>query len=579
MRVARRLVRPALLVASALAVGGSGFLLPSYWLFLATSAVIVAIVARSTGLVTGQAGMISLCQLSFAAVGAWVVTRLGLSGLGVPFLAQIVAGGLAAVPFGVLVGLPALRLRGVHLAVVTLGFATTVDVYLRVKGFPREGFATAVVPPRPFDDPRIYFVLCWATFVVVAFLLALAGRRRAGAAWLAVRHSERATAAMGMSVPRVKLTAFAMSGFVAGLSGGLLTGQVGLVTPENFAPVGSLVTFAVAVMTAAQYVEGALLAGVLVAFFPELLRRLGLPLDIADLVFALGAIDVLRRGRGGIAAQAREAARPLVARLSAAPSPLPAAAAEQPARPPRRARSADAVAPPALEVRGLTVRFGEVVALDGVDLRVRPGTVHALIGPNGAGKTTLVDAVTGFLPRYRGSVRVAGAELDGLLAHRRARAGVRRTFQQDRTIPDLGVGDYVRLAAGRRTSARDAEAVLGFLGCPAADRPIGSLDVGTRRLVELAGALAARPALLLLDEPAAGMTEVESADLAERIAAVPGRFDCAVLLIEHDMAHVVAASSEVTVVDFGCTIASGSPRDVLEHPDVVAAYLGQEIAV
>ncbi|RDI74368.1 Branched-chain amino acid transport system / permease component [Gaiella occulta] len=576
MLVARRLALPALLVASVLAVAGSSFLLPSYWLFLATSAVIGAIVARSTGLVTGQAGMISLCQLSFAAVGAWVVSRLSLTGQGVPFLVQIVAAGLAAVPLGILVGLPALRLRGVHLAVVTLGFATTVDVYLRVKGFPREGFASAVSPPGPFDDPRIYFELCFGTFVVVALLLALAGRRRVGAAWLAVRHSERATAAMGMSVPRVKLTAFATSAFVAGLSGGLLTGQVGLVTPENFAPVGSLVTFAVAVMTAAQYVEGAILAGVLVAFFPEVLRRLGLPLDIADLAFALGAIDVLRRGRGGIAAQARQAMRRRGGRRSPAHTSV---ATAPPARPPRRTRSADAGATPALEVKGLTVRFGEVAALDGVDLRVRPGTVHALIGPNGAGKTTLVDAVTGFLPRYGGDVLVAGFSLDGLLAYRRARAGVRRTFQQDRTIPDLSVGDYVRLAAGHRTSARDAEAVLGFLGCPAADRPVGSLDVGTRRLVEVAGALAARPALLLLDEPAAGMTEVESADLAQRIAAIPSRFDCAVLLIEHDMAHVVAASSEVTVVDFGRTIASGSPRDVLEHPDVVAAYLGQEIAV
>ena len=121
-------------------------------------------------------------------------------------------------------GLPALRLRGVHLAVVTLGFATTVDVYLRVKGFPREGFVSAVSPSAPFDDPRIYYLLCLGVFVAVVVILALAGHRRVGAAWLAVRHSERATAAMGMSVPRVKLSAFAMSAFVAGLSGGLLTG-------------------------------------------------------------------------------------------------------------------------------------------------------------------------------------------------------------------------------------------------------------------------------------------------------------------------------------------------------------------
>ena len=386
MRGVRVLAAPVLLVTVALAAAGAGFALPSYWLFLATSAVIGAIVARSTGLVTGQAGMISLCQLSFAAVGAWVVSRLSLTGQGIPFLVQIVAGGLAAVPFGVLVGLPALRLRGVHLAVVTLGFATTVDVYLRVKGFPREGFVSAVSPSAPFDDPRIYYLLCLGVFVAVVVILALAGHRRVGAAWLAVRHSERATAAMGMSVPRVKLSAFATSAFVAGLSGGLLTGQVGLVNPENFAPIGSLVTFAVAVMTAAQYVEGAILAGVLIAFMPEVLRRLGLPLDIADFVFAVGAIDVLRRGKGGIAAQGRHAMRRLGANLSRMDDTR--VAGEPKTRPPRRPHAAGATKTTALEIKGLTVRFGEVVALDGIDLSVRAGTVCALIGPNGAANAT-----------------------------------------------------------------------------------------------------------------------------------------------------------------------------------------------
>lgn len=579
MPSARRLVLPAAFVVLMVAVGGSALALPSYWLFLATSAVITAILARSVGLVTGQAGMISLCQLSFAAVGAWVVTRLSLADANVPFLLKLAAGGLAAVPFGILVGLPALRLRGIHLAVVTLGFATAADVYVRVKGFPKEGFgfSTAVTAPAPFDDPRVYFELCLGAFVLVIGLLAFAGRSRLGASWQAVRHSERATAAMGMSVPHVKLTAFATSAFIAGLSGSLLTFQVGLITPENFAPIGSLVTFAVAVMTAAQYVEGAILAGLLVAFTPELLRRLGLPLDIGDMLFAIGAIDVLRRGRGGIAAQERAVLRRIAA--TRARPRVPPARPSPTVTPVRPAPAVGARSPAALEVQGLAVRFGEVVALDGVDLCVPAHTVYGLIGPNGAGKTTLVDAVTGFLRAYEGGVSVAGSRLDGMAVHRRARAGVRRTFQQDRTIPDLTVGDYVRLASGRRLGSAETEALLAFLGCPAAGKLVGALDVGTRRLVEIAGALAAQPALLLLDEPAAGLTEAESAELAARVAAVPGRFGCAVLLIEHDMAHVAAACSEVVVLDFGRQIACGSPSEVLGDPDVVAAYLGQEIAV
>ena len=577
MPSARRLLLPAGCAALVLAAGGSAFALPSYWLFLATSAVITAILARSVGLVTGQAGMISLCQLSFAAVGAWVVTRLSLADVSLPFLLTLGAGGLAAVPFGVLVGLPALRLRGIHLAVVTLGFASAADVYLRVKGFPREGFSTAVAAPAPFDDPRIYFELCLGAFVLVVGLLALAGRSRVGASWLAVRHSERATAAMGMSVPRVKLTAFATSAFIAGLSGSLLTFQVGLVTPENFAPLGSLVTFAVAVMTAAQYVEGAVLAGLLVAFTPELLRRLGLPLDIGDMLFAVGAVDVLRRGSGGIAAQERALLRRLAARRSQRRART--VAPDTAVRSMRPSPVPGGTAPPALEVRGLEVRFGEVVALGGVDVCVPARAIHGLIGPNGAGKTTLVDAVTGFVRVSRGSVAVAGSRLDGVPVAGRARAGVRRTFQQDRTVPDLFVGDYVRLASGRRLGSAETRALLGFLGCPSADELVGALDVGTRRLIEVAGALAAQPALLLLDEPAAGLTEAESAELATRVAAIPGRFGCSVLLIEHDMAHVAAACSEVVVLDFGRQIARGGPADVLGHPDVVAAYLGQEIAV
>ncbi len=588
-----RLARPslALAVLAVLAVAGAAFLLSSFWLFLATSAAISAIVARSVGIVTGQTGMISLCQLSFAAVGAWVVARLNLHGVPVPFLLQILIGGVAALPFGILIGLPALRLRGINLAVVTLGFAVAADIYLSRKGFPGIDTLTSVRPPAPLDEPRAYFLLCWGAFVLVSSLLAVAGRSRVGSAWLAVSHSERATGAMGLSVARTKLTAFAVSAFVAGLSGGLLAGQVGLLTPQNFAPLGSLVTFAVAVMVGAQYAEGAALAGVLTAFLPELLRRLSLPLDVADFVFGLGAVDVLRRGHGGIAAQGRDKLERR--RLKGA---LALAGARPAGRlpPPSADRGVDAApaslvgarlvrarpgGQPALAVRGLTVRFGEVVALDAVDLTVEPGIVSALIGPNGAGKSTLVDAVTGFIPRYEGSIMVDGVPLDGLPVHRRVRSGVRRTFQQDRTVPNLTVGQYVRLAAGHHLRAAEVAEALEFLDCPAADYPISAVDVGSRRLVEVAGALAARPKVLLLDEPAAGLAEAESSLLARRIADVPGRFGCAVLLIEHDMGHVQAASSVVTVLDFGQVIAAGPPRDVLDHRTVVAAYLGEEVAV
>jgi len=569
-------MRPAdrgALAALALALGALPLLLPPFWLFLCTSAVIAAFAALSVGIVTGRAGMVALAPLAFAAIGAWAVTWLNLE-TGLPFLAQLALGALAAVPFGVAIGLPALRLRGVNLAVVTLGFAAAVDIVLATGSFPGSATGEAVARPGWLLAEWRYFTFCWLAFVLVAAALAWVGARRAGSAWLAVRHSERATAAMGLSVPRTKLSAFAAGAFVAGLGGGLLAGLLGLLSETNFEPVVSLVTFALAVMMGAQLAAGAVLAGAASVFVPEALRRMGVAADMANVLFGLGAIHALSTARGGIAGD--------VARRRARRRPRPGA----PETPARATRPAAAQRPgtarpgpaagPALEVRGLAVRYGSVVALDGVDLVVRRGAVAALIGANGAGKSTLVDAVAGFT-RYAGSVLLDGAPLDGVPAHRRARAGLRRTFQHERTVPELSVGRYVRLAAGRRMDDGELEDLLGFLDCPPAGRPLETVDVGTRRLVELAGALAARPRVLLLDEPGAGLAGAESLRLAGRIREVPARFGCAVLVIEHDMEVVRAACAEVTVLDFGRVIAAGPVDEVLGRRDVVAAYLGEEV--
>ncbi|NLA09440.1 MAG: ABC transporter ATP-binding protein, partial [Microbacteriaceae bacterium] len=238
-----------------------------------------------------------------------------------------------------------------------------------------------------------------------------------------------------------------------------------------------------------------------------------------------------------------------------------------------------------LELTELTVAYGGQRALDAVSLTVRQGDVHALIGPNGAGKTTLVDAVTGFLPAYDGRVALAGRTLDGLSVQARVRAGVRRTFQQPRGIDAMTVDEYLRLAAAGSGAGTDAGAaaalraeVRNFFGLPGGDVPIRMMDVGSRRILEIAGALVSAPQLLLIDEPAAGLDVTQSLELAERVRRLPARFGCAVLLIEHDMRFVRAAANRATVLDAGRVIAAGATAAVLEHPRVVAAYLGTEIA-
>lgn len=560
-------------VVGAVLIGVGGYSLSPYWLFLATSAVVGALVARSVGIVTGQAGMISLCQMTFAATAAWVVAELQYHHVAIPFLLQVLIGAAATIPLGLALGVPALRVRGINLAVVTLGFAFAANLYLNRSSFPGVDRGVAVTPEHWLAEPRRYFLFCWIAFCVVCGTLGLVARRRVGASWLAVRYSERAAAAMGMSVTRTKLGAFALSAFVAGLGGGLLAGLIGLLTPQSFDLLTSLVTFAVAVMVAAEFAAGALIAGCLPVFLLELLRRLGWPLDIGNFLFGVGVVDSLRRGKGGAAAAghdaiARRRARSLRTTARIEPGPVNGSA------PVGSKPSGKHV----LEARGVTIRFGTVVALDGFELRLEPQTVTALIGPNGAGKSTFVDAVTGFLG-YSGEILLDGTPVDRLSAGKRARLGIRRTFQQDRTIPDLTVGQYVRLAARRRLDERELREYLSYTGCPDPRVPLSAVDVGSRRLVEIAGVLSAGPKITLFDEPAAGLARSDSQLLAARIAEIPERFGATVLLIEHDMEHVQAASAAVTVLDFGRVIASGTPREVLASKAVAAAYLGEEMVL
>ena len=563
----RASLRASLALVVALAVGGAAVvgLLPSYWVFLATSVLITGVALQSLGLVAGRTGMIALCQMSFAGVGAWTVGYLNLAEAPGGLTVWILLGGLAAVPFGVAIGLPALRLRGINLAIVTLSFATAFDTILATITYP--GQTTFLQVPRPalFDSDGGYFVFVLIVYAVIAVALEFLARSRLGASWLAVRHSERAAAAHGVSIAASKLSAFAISAFIAGISGGLLAGYLGTLVAENFSMMASLSLYAVAVMTGAHFAEGAIIGGLLVVMFPEILRRFDLPQDIGNVLFAIGATQALSTGETmsetfrRLARKLRPARRTKVADAPVSDLPAPVAHA----------------VPVALEIDNLSVRYGSVVALDHVSLKVPAGTVAGLIGPNGAGKSTFIDAVTGFLHAYDGSVKLAGAALEARPAHLRARAGVRRTWQTNRIAPELTVGGYLNLAAKGLTQA-EIEAVLDWLDCPDPETPVTTVDAGTRRLLDVAGVVAARPAVVLLDEPAAGQSHEESVRLGQRIAQIPKLFGSAVLLVEHDMDLVRSVCSEITVLDFGKVIASGPPAKVLGEPAVKKAYLGIE---
>ena len=553
-------------VGIALAVCAAASTMSDFRIFLATSAIITAIIARSVGFLYSDTRMVSLCQVSFAGVGGWTVGWLALH-TQVPIEAALLIGGVAAVPVGVVVGVPALRLRGVDLAVVTLGLAAAIQVALFNRGFPgaRQNFAVERPGISDSEVGFLWFTLCIA--VALELCLRLLRRKTVGTTWAMVGQSERATAAAGRSVVTTKLTAFAASAFIAGIAGGLLALQIGQVSARQLEPFDSLMVFALAVMAGASSVLGAAVAGVLSAWFPELLRLLGWSQNIGPMLFAVAAAQVLSQGGGGIAGQwidlvgrfKRKRRRQLPPKTEGGECPLP-----------------PQVRGLALAVEELVVDYGSVRAVNRVSVKVEAGQIVGLIGPNGAGKSTFIDAVTGYVPVAGGTVRLGSDRLDALAAHRRARSGLSRTFQRERVPENLSVGRFVSVASRDRTSAAQQEWLLALLCLPGPETLVAHLDSAERRRLELVAAFSSAPSVALVDEPAAGLTDAESSQLGTALDRVSREWSIGILLVAHDLRLVRQVCETVTVLDQGQVIYRGLTGQALEAPVVVACYLGVE---
>ncbi|HAG58916.1 MAG TPA: branched-chain amino acid ABC transporter permease [Arthrobacter bacterium] len=545
-------------------------LLPGYLVYLATTAIVATISLIGLGIVTGTAGMIVLCQLTFAAVGAWIVSWLNLMGAPGGLLVWVVAGGVVSGLAGTVIGLPALRLRGVNLAVVTLGFAAAADLTLVKTQFPGAVNGTKIVRPDLFRTDRAYFFLTVVVLVAISLVVFFLQKSRWGSSWRSVAFSERGTASAGSSVRIAKLTAFAASSAIAGIAGGLMAGQVSTAFPSGFTTLQSLALYVLSIVAGAHLVEMALFGGVLWVLIPELLKRWGVPQDWGLVVFGAMGIQALTSNsnlgqdiRNALMRRRQRKSGPATAVLVSLPEDI----SEVPAR--------AAVGEVLLKVENLTVEFGQIKALRGVNMTLTEGTIVGLIGPNGAGKSTFVDAVSGFLPEHTGEVRLGDDRLNELAPHQRARVGLRRTFQQDRVPPSLTVYEYMNFIAQGKASREEIMEILDFFGCPAPGVRISNVDVGTRRIIEVAANIAARPRLLILDEPAAGLSHEEHLAFGQRLRLVPQRYQIAILIIEHDLDLVRSVCQYITVLDFGEVLASGEQEEVLSDPKVLKAYMGE----
>ena len=687
-------------------------------LFAWTGIVLFAMVALSLSVLTGWAGQLSLGQYAFVGLGGMTVVGLTRGhdipvpfdlfdlSLSLPWGAAVAVATGVGVAAAVLVGLPALRVRGLFLAVTTLAFAVASASWLLTQDFFTGGTST----PRPVAPPvvglgpieidfgasrRSFYFLCLGSLVVVAIVVARLRRTGIGRCWIAVRDNEEAATAATVSPTRMKLSAFAVAGGIAAYSGGLLVTLLPALQPATLFGAGeSIVVVATAIIGGLGSVAGPILGGLWVRGIPQaapdeldsLVRLLTSDIGLLVLLMYLpgGLLSVIHWARDAIVARAvassgrrdrsqaptddgpstdaddvalsgrrvlsrarfrRGAAKPgprATPRPGDSPSAEPAATPLRPsrtkatgapgdsepaesaapavsagsdpdsARPDLRVPAAASAGPPpagspaggpgsdgegpALEARGVTVRFGGNVAVDGVSITVRRGELVGLIGANGAGKSTLFNAISGFVPAS-GRVLVMGQDVTRRRAPARHALGLGRGFQAARLYPELSVRESVMVAlearrrsrllasatglppspASERRKRAEADEIVDYLGLGRyADSLVADLSTGTRRIVELGCLLAAQARVLLLDEPTAGVAQRETEAFGPLIASVRDELGAAAVVIEHDMSLVMGISDRIYCLESGSVIAEGPPAAVRADPRVIASYLGTD---
>lgn len=570
-----RISRLPLLALAILAIGGAAlaFTLDSYSLLVFTLCALAAVVGVGLNILIGLSGQISFGHIAFYAIGAYLSALLTLAG--VPLVVAMIGAGLAAGAVGALLAIPALRVSGPYLAMITIAFSFVVHHGL-MEWRPVTGGANGLMgipmPETGSLDPSIGLALIATALMVTAFALFHRLRDSGwGKAMRAVKSAEIAARSLGFNPVQTKTLAFALSAALTGLAGSLVSPLLMFINPESF-PFSQSILFVLAVIVGgAGTLFGPLLGALLIVLLPEMLS------DFAEyrlLVFSVLLLAVLWAAPSGLlGALGRRWMRPAVEN---APQHYD------------RQRVADYLGArgqgAGLQVNEIGIRFGGVQAAQGVSLDAPPGSITSIIGPNGAGKTTVLNMISGFYTPDSGSIVLDGP-LQGLPAWRISRAGIARTYQTTQLFGELSVLEnlLVAMQQGRlgqpfrlptieqRELALQLLALVGYRG--SVNTPAEDLPHVDRRLVEIARALASRPAVLLLDEPAAGLGRQDTDQLATLLRVLAG-FGIAVILVEHDMALVMAVSERLLVLDAGKPIAWGAPEQVRHDPKVIAAYLG-----
>ncbi|HVV76746.1 MAG TPA: ATP-binding cassette domain-containing protein [Mycobacteriales bacterium] len=577
--------------------------------FIMTGTLAFALIGMSVYVVTGLGGQLSLGQLAIAGVAG--VFSVHITNDGVNFIVAVALAASYGAVVSVLLGIPALRIRGLMLAASTLAFAVMCESWLFNQSW---AFGPGVYAKRPsfpgvgpLDTGRDYYWIAVPVFLVGLWFVWNVNRGGIRRQLVAVRDNEDGARAFAVRATRVKLLGFAIAGFLAGVGGCLYAHSLPSTDGTFFEAQGGLTVVAVAAIGGISLMVGSLFGALYLYALPQLVNFGPLGLATSD----LGWLLLILYFPGGLAQLAEPARIWLIrqlARLHGVDIATAAAAVPQAADAgnpeiletavtipsPRREATGRAI----LTTEGVTKSFGGLQAVRQVSITANQGEILGLIGPNGAGKTTLFEMISGFTRPDSGVVRFRGEDITRLSPEARAERGLVRSFQDAALFPTMTVLDVVRLAhersdptrpvtsalglppALRRERRRDGAArdLIGSMGLlPYRDAAVSALSTGTRRITELACIVAMGPTLLLLDEPSSGIAQRETESLGALIRSVRERLDATVILIEHDMPLVMDVCDRAVAMVTGEVVALGTPREVVASPVVIESYLGGDI--
>ena len=584
------------------------FVLPGdKWVRVAALALVYVALASGLNILVGLTGLLDLGFIAFFIVGAYTAAIFTVSTFGpalaenpaalawvlpISVVAAIVFAGIA----GSIIGYPTLRARGDYLAIMTLAFGEIVRIVsinwteftggaVGIRNIPSLSLSGGAVPPTT----TYYVILVVVVLLVVALASLIASP--VGRAWVAIREDELVASSMGIRTRRYKLLAYVVGAATAGVIGVFFAHMNQFVNPDSFTLEDNFIVLSLVILGGAGTLWGPITGAVLWIFFQAVAKDIPLIQAHPEFrtgILALIVVVLMILRPGGIVSKRLELTRARGGQLPPAGTLAPA----------ETAGPAPAAGEPVLRIREVKQVFGGLTALESVSFDLRHGEVLGLMGPNGAGKSTLLNAISGVTRATSGAIELGGERTERLESNAVATRGIARTFQTVRlfwdmtVLENLLVGGHSRLAGfvpkflspfpfvrrGERVTVAEAEEVLAFVDAwEFRDRRASSLDAYQQRRVEIARALMTRPRVLLLDEPAAGLNESETRDLATLIARIR-EHGIDVILIEHDMDLLMGVSDRIVVLDHGVIIADGTPAEIRTNLAVLEAYLGSDAA-